>query len=249
MLSNTIINMTKYFTFLLTIFAFHFNGCSNNNNNTIIFGTSAEYPPFEYVDHAELKGFDIDLAKLIAERMKKKAEFKDMQFSNLFQALNANQIDIAISTITITEERKKNFDFSDPYYFSSIAAVYHENDQINNLDDLKNKKISCQIGTTMESWIHSKLPDNELILINNNNQAIELLKNHYVDAIIIDEFQGKKFSKQYKTFSWSIIDESENGYGMAFKKKSKLKDQINKTLIELENDGEIKKLQKIWLNK
>ena len=84
------------------------------------------------------------------------------------------------------------------------------------------------------------------ILINNNNQAIELLKNHYVDAIIIDEFQSKVLAKENKDFSWAIIDNSENGSGLVFKKNSKLVNPINKIIDELKKNGEIQKLEEKW---
>ena len=236
----------QIFSLLMTIIIL-FNGCTNNNKEKIIFGISAEYPPFEYMQNGELQGFDIDLAKLIAKKMNKSTEFRDMQFNNLFQAINANQIDAAISMITITEEREKNFDFSIPYYFNKIATIFYKNDKIEKIDDLKNKKLTCQLGTTMEIWVKNKLPNNELVLINNNNQAIELLKNHYVNAIIIDEFQSKVLAKENENFSWTIIDNSENGSGLVFKKNSKLTNVINKIIDELKKNGEIQKLEEKWL--
>ena len=113
------------------------------------------------MQNGEFRGFDIDLAKLIAKKMNKAVEFKDMQFNNLFQALNANQIDVAISMITITEEREKNFDFSIPYYFNKIGTIFYKNSKIEKIDDLHNKKLTCQLGTTMEIWIKKKLPNNQ----------------------------------------------------------------------------------------
>src|SRR5437870_2872374 len=79
----------------------------------IIFVTSAEYPPFEYQKNGELVGFDIDLARLIAKELHKEAVFENMQFSTILVALQNGAADAAISTITITDERKKHFDFSD----------------------------------------------------------------------------------------------------------------------------------------
>lgn len=238
--------MKKNFFYLVIIIIF-FAGCVDGHKGKIIFGISAEYPPFEYMQNGEFRGFDIDLAKLIAKKMNKAVEFKDMQFNNLFQALNANQIDVAISMITITEEREKNFDFSIPYYFNKIGTIFYKNSKIEKIDDLHNKKLTCQLGTTMEIWIKKKLPNNELILINNINQAIELLKNHYVDVIIIDEFQSKLLAKENKNFSWAIIDSSKNGSGLVFKKHSKLTNPINTIIDELKKNGEIQKLEEKWL--
>jgi polar amino acid transport system substrate-binding protein len=198
------------------------------------------------MENTTLQGFDIELAKLIGKKLHKKTEFKDMQFSNLLQAINANQIDAAISTIAITEERKKNFDFSNPYYFSGVAAIFNSENKIRNIEDLKGKKIACQLGTTMEIWAKEKLPNNELNLLNSNNQAIELLKNHYTDVVLVDESQGAEFSNQDDDLEWSVIDKSENGYGIVFKKGSKLTTEVNKALDELKTDGSMQELEEKW---
>lgn len=105
-----------------------------------VFSTSAEYPPFEYIENGEIKGFDIDLAKLIAKELGKEAVFDNMQFSTVLPALNSGQDDVAIATITITEERKKNFDFSIPYYFEGMAAVFDISQPVKEISQLTGKK-------------------------------------------------------------------------------------------------------------
>lgn len=104
------------------------------------FATAAEYPPFEYSDHGEIKGFDIDLAKLIAKELGKKAVFDNMQFSTVLPAISSGQDDIAIATISVTDARKVNFDFSEPYYFEGMASVYHSEQPITTPSQLKGKK-------------------------------------------------------------------------------------------------------------
>ena len=121
--------MNKIIAYILIGSLLFLTGCSNNKENkettTIHFATSAEYPPFEYQEHGVLKGFDIELAKLIAKELGKEAVFDNMQFSSILPALTSGQVDIAISTITITNERK-NFRFTAPYYFEGMAAVFKQ---------------------------------------------------------------------------------------------------------------------------
>ena len=86
-----------------------------------------------------------------------------MSFSTVLPALNSGQDDVAIATITMTEERKKNFDFSITYYFETMAAVYPKNQPIKDQNDLKDKKIAVQLGSVLDLWAHQHFPMNEII--------------------------------------------------------------------------------------
>lgn len=235
---------------LLSVFglALILTGCNNDQAaNEIKFATSAEYPPFEYYAQGEIRGFDIELGQLIAKELGKKAVFVDMQFSAILAALQNSTVDAAISTITITEERKKNFAFSDSYYNESMVVVFNKERPIVDKSQLSGKKIACQLGTTMEIWLKKYAISTEIITMNNNNQAIEALKAGHVDGVLIDGVQGAAFSQQNVDLSYAAIAKSDTGYGVAFKKESLLKDQVNRALRSLIAKGEIKKLQQKWL--
>lgn len=240
--------MKSFFSILLLTSAILISGCGKpKDNQTIHFAVSAEYPPFEYQEQGELKGFDIDLAKLIAKHLGKKAAFDNMQFSTILPALSSEQVDAAISTITITEEREKNFDFTIPYYFESLAAVSPKENPINSQAALKGKTIACQLGSTMEIWLKKNYPDNVVMAMDNNNQAIEALKAGHVDVVLMDGPQGVIFSKKNPTLTSVIIAKSENGYGIAVKKHSLLKAQINRILNTVKTNGELANLKNKWL--
>ena len=217
------------------------------NKPFIHFAISAEYPPFEYNEKGEIKGFDIDLARLIAKQLGKEALFDSMQFSSILPAINANQVDVAISTITITEARKKNCDFSTPYYFESLAAVFDQQHPIKNVRQLSGKKIAAQLGSTMELWLRKNVPDANLLVVDNNNQAIVALKAGHVDLVLVDGAQGAVFSQKNSGLSFAIISKSDDGYGLALKKNSPLTLQINQALEALDQNGALTKLQNKWL--
>ncbi|PWY56211.1 amino acid ABC transporter substrate-binding protein [Legionella qingyii] len=220
---------------------------SDDNIQYIHFAVAAEYPPFEYNDHGEIKGFDIDLARLIAKKLGKKAFFDTMQFSSILPALSSGQVDAAISTITITDQRKKNFDFTEPYYFESMAAVFPDTKPINDVTQLANKKIAVQLGSTMEIWLKKNMPNTNLLVMDNNNQTIAALKAGHVDLVLVDGVQGAVFSKKNPGLSFAVIAKSADGYGLALKKNSKLTQKINHALHELEQSGELDSLKKKWL--
>ena len=149
------------FSLLLNILLASCN--QEKTNDDLRFSTCADYPPFEYNNHGTIQGFDIDLARIIAKKLGKNAVFDNMSFSTVLPALNSGQDDVAIATITMTEERKKNFDFSITYYFETMAAVYPKNQPIKDQNDLKDKKIAVQLGSVLDLWAHQHFPMNEII--------------------------------------------------------------------------------------
>lgn len=221
--------------------------CSDqiSDASTIRFATSAEYPPFEYIENGKLRGFDIDLATLIAKEMGKEAIFEDMNFNEIFSALQKGNVDAAIATITITPERESLFGVSTPYYFSAIVAVYKDT-VINSKEDLYNKKVACQKGTTLETWLKNNNIQ-KIILVNNNYEAIQALEANKIDVILMDAAQGATLSKKYSELFYQIVDHSEEGYAILTPKKSPLLAPINKAILKLIQDGSISELQDKWL--
>lgn len=242
--------MKNIFLFFIIGFAVLVSWCyasiSQENVKYIHFAVAAEYPPFEYNDHGEIKGFDIDLARLIAKKLNREAMFDVMQFSSILPALNTNQVDAAISTITITKQRKENFDFSEPYYYESMAAVFPEKNPVKDPKELANKKIAVQLGSTMEIWLKKNVPNSTLQVMDNNNQTIAALKAGHVDLVLMDGVQGMVFSQKNPGLSYVLIVKSEDGYGLALKKNSSLTQKINHALYKLEQSGELAALKNKW---
>jgi polar amino acid transport system substrate-binding protein len=171
-----------------------------------------------------------------------------LQFNAVLAAVKNNKVDAAISTITITEDRKKKFDFSTPYYKENMAVIFVKNSNLYNQFKLNHKKIACQLGTTMEIWLKKQIHNNiKVLVMDNNPQAVEMLKSGHVDGVLIDAVQASVFTKKNPGLSYNIIGESDNAYGVAFKKGSALKKQVNKALKKLEENGEIEKLKNKYL--
>lgn len=242
--------MLKYFALALVAVTLLITGCDNKKLNTIKFATSADYPPFEYYEEGKITGFDIELAKLIAQELKKEAIFEDMQFNAILASLQNGSVDAAISTITATEERQKGADFSQPYYSENLAVVFHKDTPIMDKTQLAGKKIICQLGSTMEIWLKKQdFPGTEIIIMDNNNQAIEALKARHADGVLINDIQGKAFSEKNEDLGQAFIAQTNNSYAIAFKKGSPLKDEIDKALSSLSAKGELTKLEEKWLGK
>ncbi|MEK6734330.1 MAG: ABC transporter substrate-binding protein [Pseudomonadota bacterium] len=241
--------MMKNILFKVSLMAFLLFGCreEGKRDGVIKFATSADYPPFEFMSNGEIVGFDIDVAKLIAKELSKEAVFIDIQYSNILPAVQGDSVDAGISTITATDERRKNFDFSSEYYKETLVMIYKSDSPIRNENEIGSKKIAAQLGSTMEIWLKSNTKDAIIILMDNNNQAVEALKVGHVDGVLVDSFQGKMFCMKNPELSFKVISQSENGYAIAFKKGSLLKEEVNSVLEKLTQLGEIKKLEDKWL--
>lgn len=126
-------------------------GCGNaNKDGVLVVGTEATFPPFEMTSESgEIIGFDIELLNAIAAEEGLKVRYKDMGFDSLIPALQSGQIDIAASGMSITDERKKQVLFSNPYIEAGLViAVDSKNTGINSVEDLKGQIVAVQQGST-----------------------------------------------------------------------------------------------------
>jgi polar amino acid transport system substrate-binding protein len=215
-------------------------------DNDLKVGTSADAPPFEYVKDKELCGFDIELARMVAEKLGRRVKFRDMPFASLIIALKSGDIDLVIASLNVSEEKKKEVDFSDTYYSAKMVLVYKEGDTT-CLKNANNKKIACQLGCNgHEKIIKEKFPDSEIVFVDNLNQAIEGVKAGQFDCAFMDEVPAREFCKKNEGLNSAVIAEydSESGYAIAAQKGSDLIKDVNKALRELEATGDIEKLKK-----
>lgn len=114
----------------------------------LIVGTEPSFPPFEMAENDTYTGFDIDLANAIGEKLGRKVEIKAMGFDALIPALKSGQIDMIASAMSATEERKKQVDFTDPYYIGgSVIVVQKDNATIHGWDDITGKTVAVQAGS------------------------------------------------------------------------------------------------------
>jgi polar amino acid transport system substrate-binding protein len=239
--------MKRFITLIAALALFAQVGCgSKKSSDEIHFGVSADYPPFEYKSKGEVVGFDIDLANHIADELGKKAVFHDMDFSAILPALQSEIVDAAISTITITEKRSVQYDFSREYFFEEMFLVFDSRQQIGSVDDLKGKKVACQLGTTMEIWLRKNCKSSEITAMDNNSLAIETLKSGLADTVLMDGFQAKAFCKKNPQLGNTSLIKSSDGYGIAFKKGSPLRGPVDRALQKFVSDGTLEKLAKKW---
>lgn len=221
------------------------------NSGKLVMATSADYPPYEFHDISggkdEITGFDIDIAKAIAKELGVELEIKDMAFDGILPALLAKKVDIAIAAFTITEERKKSVNFSDPYLDGGQQIVTYKGSGIKGKDDLKGKTIGVQLSTTGEAEA-KKIEGAKLKQFDRVDAVMLDLMNKRVDAAIVGsvvadaylKLNPDKFEK-----AGDKLNSEQNGIPIR-KEDTKLLEVVNKVLKDLKDSGEYDKLVQKW---
>jgi len=237
--------------FLVLIVAMVLSACSPAATKKIVIVTDATWPPFESVDEAtkEIVGFDIDLIKAIAAKENLDIEIQNVQWDPLLAGIAACQYDAAISAMTITDERKKQFAFSNPYFAAGqVVTVQIGNSDIAGKDSLSGKTVGAQLGTTGEIE-GNKIAGATVKPYDDIALAFQDLMNGQVDAVIADNplaigYVGKN-SDKLKTVGQVFTDEY---YGIAVcKTNTDLLAKLNDGLAKVEAEGTIDTLTAKWL--
>lgn len=213
--------------------------------------THLPYPPFQSEIDGKVQGFDVSIIDLVAKDLGVKQVILDQPFENFKTggSLNAGQCDLAAAGMTITDERKKNVDFSDPYFEATQAVLADKKSGISSLADLKGKKVGAQAQTTGEEFAKSKGLDP--VSFESSDALLNGLRTGQVKAVVIDYpvVQGWLKDKA-NADAFEVADNINTGeeYGITVKKgNTKLAEAINKALADAKADGTYKKLYEKWI--
>lgn len=207
---------------------------------TLIMATNAEFPPYEYHEGKDIVGIDVEIAKAVAEQMGAKFEVSDMAFDAIISAVDSGKADFGAAGMTVTEDRKKNVDFSDTYATSVQSVIVPENSDIKSIDDLKGKKIGVQQGTTGDIYATKDYGKDAIQPFPKGVDAVLALGAGKVDAVIIDGNTAKAFVADQKGLKLLDSAYAEEEYAICVKKgNTELRDGINAALKELKASGEL----------
>ena len=228
-------------------------GSSNSDSNTpsgddasdaaaktkLVVATSPDFPPFESLEGGEVVGIEVDILKKVAEKMGMELDLQQMDFDSVIPGVQAGKFDVGMSGITVTEDRQKNCDFTDPYFLASQAIVVTADSPITCKADLEGKKISVQTGTTAEEYCM----DNgyEVLSFTANNDAAAALTTGKVDAWVVDNEVAVALAAQQ---GLTVLDEAMTSepYAFAFQKGSELVAPFNEALDALLADGTVEQI-------
>lgn len=220
----------------------------SSDSDTLVIATNATFPPYEYVDGEDYKGIDIEIAQAIADAMGKKLEVDDIDFDSIIPAITTGKADMSLAGMTVTDERKQNVDFSDTYATGVQVIIVPEDSDITGPDDLADKMIGVQQGTTGHIYC-SDTPENggfgedHVTAYPNGASAIQALQTGKVDAVVIDNEPAKAFVAENPGLKILDTEYVTEDYAIAVKKgNTELLDQINETLAKLKADGTLQSI-------
>lgn len=209
-------------------------------NGTLVVATSPDFPPFEYLQSGEVVGIEVDILKKIAEDLGVTLTIEQMDFETVVPGVQMGKFDLGASGITINEKRKKNVDFSQPYFLASQAIVVMPNSPITSKADLEGKKVSVQTGTTAEDYCMNN--GYEVLAFTANNDALAALTGGKVDAWVVDNEVGVSLAEEN---GLTVLKEpmTTEPYAFAFPKGSEsLIEAFDQSLDNLLKDGTVEEI-------
>lgn len=222
---------------------------SKKNSDTLVMATNATFPPYESVSGDDIVGIDVDIANAIAKKLGKKLKIEDVSFDSIIAGVQNDKYDFGMAGMTVTDERKKNVDFTESYAKAVQVVIVKEDSDIKSIDDISSKnKIGVQQGTTGDIYASDTVEkggygEDAVTKYNSGPDAVQALLSDKVDCVIIDNEPAKAYvaaNQGLKILDSSFADEE---YAICVKKgNSQLKNDINKALKELKDDGTIDKI-------
>ncbi|QKV99771.1 ABC transporter substrate-binding protein [Streptomyces sp. NA02536] len=215
--------------------------------------THLPYPPFQSEIDGKVQGFDVALIDLVADDLGVKQQILDTPFENFKTGafLNSGECDLAAAGMTITDERKKNVDFSDPYFNATQAVLVDKGSGVGSLADVKakNVKLGAQAQTTGEDY--AKGQGFDPVSFESSDAVLNGLRTGQVKAVVIDYpvVQGWLEDKA-NADAFRVAEQIDTGeeYGFTVKKgNTALREAIDKALADAEADGTYKKLYEKWI--
>ena len=217
---------------------------------TLIVAHDTNFKPFEFKDEkGEYTGFDIELWKEIAKRLGLDCKMQAMDFNGIIPGLQTAQIDVGIAGMTITDERAKVVDFSDPYYDSGLSILVRADDNsILKIEDLEGKVVATKLGTSSPDFLKANVKTKELKLFPNNDGMFFELQAGRADAAFFDLPVVQEYANTAGKGKVKVVGPVYEGqsYGIAFPKGGDLRDKVNKALAEMKADGSYKALYIKW---
>lgn len=217
---------------------------------TLVIGTNATDPPMEYLnDKGTLMGYDIDLGYRIANEIGVKAEFKNVEWDNIFQELLDKKIDMIMASVTITDERKKLYNFSEPYLNAGQVIISRKDNPLTEVSTLQGKKIAVQKGTTNETEAY-KHTTKELVLVYDEYADIaKAVSVGSAEAALSDLTIAKGLISNYDNVKITSDPFTNDYYGIVMRKEDiDLQKKVNEALTVLRVNGYLTDLKQKWLD-
>ena len=215
-------------------------GCGGSDANALKMITEATFPPYEFLRGQEIVGIDVEICRAVARKLGKEFLAETVDFDSVIPAVISGKADLAAAGITVTEDRKRNVDFSIPYVKTGIVVIFRKSNPFKNVAQLKGRKIGVQSGTTSENYVLEQLKQ-EPERAKSPAEAVAALKSGRVEFVIADIDPAKNCIKGAADLALSDFITTEE-YAVAIRKgQPDLLKAINETIVELKANGQLAK--------
>ncbi|MCU1751912.1 cystine ABC transporter substrate-binding protein [Pseudomonas sp. 6D_7.1_Bac1] len=215
-------------------------------------GLEGTYPPFSFVDaDGKLAGFEVEFSEALAKELGVKVKLQPTKWDGILAALESKRLDAVINQVTISDERKKKYDFSEPYTVSGIQALTltKNKDTIKTAADLAGKKVGVGLGTNYEQWVKDNVPKAIIKTYDDDPTKFQDLRVGRIDAILIDRLAALEYAKKAKDTAAAGEAFSRQEAGIALRKgEPELLAAVNKAIDKLRADGTLKKLSEKYFS-
>ncbi|MBO4702045.1 MAG: basic amino acid ABC transporter substrate-binding protein [Lachnospiraceae bacterium] len=210
-----------------------------SKKDELVMATNAEFPPYEFHEGDKIVGIDVEICQAIADELGKELVIEDMAFDSVITSVYTGKADLGAAGLTITEDRLKNINFSDPYATAAQVIIIKDDSDITSPDDLVGKTIGVQLGTTGDIYAED-IEDATLERYNKGFEAVQALLQGKIDAVIIDNEPAKVYVSQNDGLK--IVDEAftYEEYAIAIAKDNdKLLNDVNAAIKKLKDSGKL----------
>ncbi|MBP5414454.1 MAG: amino acid ABC transporter substrate-binding protein [Lachnospiraceae bacterium] len=227
------------------------SGCGESQTSTyekikkdkyITFAKEGTYAPYSFHDDANnLVGFDVEIARAIAEKLGVEARFTETQWDGIIAGLDAGKYDAISNQVSITDERKEKYLFSDPYtYVYGVVIVNEENNDIHSFEDLNGKDVSLTITSNWAQVAESY--GGKIVSTSGFNESIQLVLQNRADATVNDNVTFYDFIANQPDAKAKIVatsDEATESAILIRKGDDDLQKAINDALSQLRSEGKL----------
>jgi len=225
-----------------------------SKRDVLVIGMDATYPPFEFVDEkGQISGVSVEIGREIGKTAGKEVEFRNINFDGLITALRTGSIDLVISSMTASDERRKSIDFSEPYVKTGLAILAAKDAPVQSVADLQTpgRKVVVRLGTSGESWARQNLPKAEIKALDLDTACVLEVVNGNVDAWVYDQLSIMNYHAKHTEKTRAILAPlRKESWAVGLQQgDAARKALVNETLARMRKDGSFAKLAEQFMAK